>query len=46
MHLCGFDACPACFNKKDKATSEGILRGDKGIKQAQLSFALFWPRYD
>ena len=30
--LCDFDCCAACFNKKDKATSEGIVRGDKGIK--------------
>ena len=38
-HICDFDACPACFNKKDKATGEGILRSDKGIKQgADLTF--------
>ena len=43
--LCDFDACPACFNKKDKATSEGILRGDKGIKQGgELSFAQYFGR--
>eukprot|EP00965_Chrysotila_dentata_P243152 6205259-Pleurochrysis_carterae.AAC.3 len=30
--ICDFDACPACFNKKDKSTGEGVLRGDKGIK--------------
>ncbi len=32
--LCDFDCCPACFNKKDKATGEGVLRGDRGIKQS------------
>ena len=43
--LCDFDACPACFNKKDKATGEGILRGDKGIKQGgDLSFAQYFGR--
>ena len=43
--LCDFDACPACFNKKDKATGEGILRGDKGIKQGgELSFAQYFGR--
>jgi ABC-type multidrug transport system fused ATPase/permease subunit len=30
--LCDWDCCPACFNKKDKATGEGIIRGDKGVK--------------
>ena len=30
--MCDFDVCPACFNKKDKATGEGMLRGDKGLK--------------
>ena len=30
--LCDFDCCAACFNKKDKATGEGIIRGDKGVK--------------
>ena len=30
--VCDFDVCPACFNKKDKATGEGMLRGDKGLK--------------
>jgi len=27
---CGFDVCPRCFVKKDKRTSEGLLRNDKG----------------
>ena len=27
--VCDFDVCPPCFNKKDKATGEGMLRGDK-----------------
>ena len=31
--MCDFDVCPACFNKKDKATGEGMLRGDKGLKR-------------
>ena len=30
--VCDFDACPACFNKKDKATGEGVMRGDKGVR--------------
>lgn len=30
--VCDFDSCPACFNKKDKCTSEGIMRGDKGVR--------------
>ena len=30
--VCDFDACPACFNKKDKATGEGVKRGDKGVR--------------
>ena len=30
--VCDFDVCPPCFNKKDKATGEGMLRGDKGLK--------------
>jgi len=30
--LCDWDACPACFNKKDRSTGEGVLRGDKGVK--------------
>merc|ERR1719424_387171 len=43
--LCDFDACPACFNKKDKATGEGILRGDKGVKQGgDLSFSQYFAR--
>ena len=43
--VCDFDVCPACFNKKDKATGEGILRGDKGIKQgADLSFSEYFGR--
>ena len=29
---CDFDACPACFNKKDKATGEGVMRGDQGVR--------------
>jgi len=33
--LCKFDACPACFNKKDKTTGEGVLRGDKGARTTQ-----------
>ena len=31
---CDWDACPACFKKKDKATGEGVMRGDKGVKSA------------
>ena len=31
---CDFDICPACFNKKDKATGEGVMRGDKGVRDA------------
>ena len=27
-----FDVCPPCFNKKDKATGEGMPRGNKGLK--------------
>lgn len=30
--VCDFDACPACFNKKDKATGEGVMRGDQGVR--------------
>ena len=30
--ICDFDACPACFNRKDKATGEGVMRGDKGVR--------------
>jgi len=33
--MCDFDACAACFNKKDKSTSEGMLRSDKGMKAEQ-----------
>ena len=33
-HVCDWDACPACFKKKDKATGEGVMRGDKGVKSA------------
>ena len=32
--VCDFDACPACFNKKDKATGEGVMRGDAGVRDA------------
>ena len=31
--VCDFDACPACFNKKDKSTGEGVLRSDKGLRE-------------
>ena len=31
-NVCDFDACPACFNKKDKSTGEGVMRGDKGVR--------------
>lgn len=30
---CDFDACPLCFNKKDKSTGEGVLRSDKGLRE-------------
>eukprot|EP00306_Pavlova_sp_CCMP459_P004553 CAMPEP_0185163200 /NCGR_PEP_ID=MMETSP1139-20130426/7652_1 /TAXON_ID=298111 /ORGANISM="Pavlova sp., Strain CCMP459" /LENGTH=956 /DNA_ID=CAMNT_0027728549 /DNA_START=43 /DNA_END=2914 /DNA_ORIENTATION=- len=30
---CGFDVCPRCFTKKDKRTSEGLLRSDSGYKE-------------
>ena len=43
--VCDFDVCPACFNKKDKATGEGILRGDKGVKQGDnLTFSQYFAR--
>lgn len=43
--MCDFDVCPACFNKKDKATGEGILRGDKGVKQGEhLTFTQYLGR--
>ena len=31
---CDWDACPACFKKKDKSTGEGVMRGDKGVKSS------------
>ena len=31
--VCDWDACPACFKKKDKSTGEGVMRGDKGVKK-------------
>ena len=34
--MCDFDACPACFNKKDKATGEGVMRGDKGVRDNKV----------
>lgn len=33
--LCDWDCCAACFNKKDKSTGEGIVRGDKGVKDTR-----------
>ena len=30
--LCDFDMCLLCFNKRDKMSLEGQLRGDKGIR--------------
>ena len=43
--LCDFDCCPACYNKKDKATGEGIIRGDKGIKHVgALDFKTYMSR--
>lgn len=30
---CGFDVCPRCYHKKDKKTSEGLLRSDSGYKE-------------
>lgn len=43
--LCDFDCCAACFNKKDKATGEGIIRGDKGVKHVgALDFKTYMSR--
>ena len=33
--LCDFDMCLRCFAKKDKLTMEGVLRGDKGVRQVR-----------
>lgn len=30
---CGFDVCPRCFARKDKRTSEGLLRNDRGFQE-------------
>ena len=43
--VCDFDVCPNCFNKKDKATGEGMLRGDKGLKKMdKLTHAQYLKR--
>lgn len=51
-NVCDFDACPACFNKKDKATGEGVMRGDKGVRDMKVvgrfdylmrGIRLIWP---
>mmetsp|Transcript_50662 Transcript_50662/g.126127 ORF Transcript_50662/g.126127 Transcript_50662/m.126127 type:complete len:946 (+) Transcript_50662:91-2928(+) len=31
--LCDFDLCMRCFTRKDLRTSEGLLRGDKGVRR-------------
>eukprot|EP00667_Euglena_gracilis_P006497 EG_transcript_6552 len=33
--LCDFDVCVPCFRKGNRSTSEGLLRGDKGIHEEQ-----------
>ena len=51
-NVCDFDACPACFNKKDKSTGEGVMRGDKGVRDNKVvgrfeylsrGIRLIWP---
>ena len=35
-NICDFDCCTKCFAKKSKAaTTEGVLRGDKGMKREE-----------
>ena len=50
--ICDFDCCPACFNKKDKATGEGVMRGDSGVRDVlevgrwdylKRGISLIWP---
>lgn len=33
---CDFDVCPKCFQRKDKSQAEGMLRGDRGIKDEHM----------
>jgi len=41
---CDFDICVTCFRKGNKSTSEGLLRGDKGIhEELEVSnLGYFW----
>ena len=42
--LCDFDVCVICFRKGNKKTSEGLLRGDKGVVEEQQvsTTGYFW----
>ena len=43
--MCDFDVCVSCFTSKDKSRGEGVLRGDKGVKEEkEITNTIFMKR--